>query len=157
MICLVAALKPLEDAESNRKHPVVLHKLPVVSGHTAEVVDPSVERRRITTKDPPRKATVLILPPRVRAELPIIAKNVNHLTPQDIAHQNQQQHILLPKGGARMKQSEAQPSASGGNKQHVMANAELLELYRTGILPGRWQILTKSGQSTNSQNRPRRR
>lgn len=144
---VISALKPLEDAESNRKLPVVLHKLPVVSGRTAEVVDPSVERRRIT-KDPPRKATVLILPPRVRAELPIIAKNVNHLTPSDFAKSKTSQS-----SGTRIIHTDSQPQTSGGNKQHVLANTELLELYRSGILPGRWQILTKSGQNTN---RPRR-
>lgn len=126
------ALKPLEDAERNLKQLVVLHKLPVVS-QTSTAAFSASNRQREASKEPPRKATVLILPSRATADLPILANNVNHVSLPPTLH------------------STGSDQNGGIN---VLENAELMELQRNGILPDRYQILTKPlTQSTNKRKK----
>ncbi|XP_053407301.1 hephaestin-like isoform X2 [Mercenaria mercenaria] len=135
------ALKPLEDAERNKTLPIVLHKLPVVS----QTSTAAYSSKKKAKKGPPRKATVLIIPPKVRSDLPIIANNVNQVShPSSIQTQT---------GNVINARADQKGVTSGGPKNHVLANEELMGLRKNGILPGRWQILTRP----NSQNRTRRK
>jgi hypothetical protein len=118
----------------------MLHKLPVVT-QTSTVASSAKKKPK---KDPPRQATVLIIPPRARGDMPIIANNVNQvaLSPTVQTKHGKPKHI-----------SKRTDNTSGGPKKHVLANEELMGLHRNGILPGRWQILTRP----NLQNRNRRK
>lgn len=118
----------------------MLHKLPVVS-QTSTVAASS--HKKTAEKDPPRQATVLIVPPGVGGDTPDIANDVNRASVQ-----TQRENVISARAGPKSQTSSA-------NSKHVLANSELMDLHRNGILPGRWQILTRS--RSNSQNRNRRK
>ncbi|KAL4232107.1 hypothetical protein ACF0H5_009683 [Mactra antiquata] len=125
------ALKPLEDAEKNLKRPIVLHKLPVASQQSSAIKRIADLGRRNRRGQSHRQATVLIIPPRARSDSPIIANNVESVP------------------NTQLSNSPPIATARDSNR-HVLANPELLDLHRNGILPGQWQILTKPNR--NSRN-----
>ena len=122
----VSALKPLEDAEKDRVVPFVLHKLPYVTPPGRQY-----DSNTTALTSPPRQSTVLIIPPGQTSNLPIIANNLNR--------------VIIPPTNFP-SQRRIPPSGSGGNLR-VVANPALMDLYKSGILPDHWQILT-TGQTS---------
>lgn len=135
--CFILALKPLEAAERNRKHPIMLHKLPVVSP-TSTVASSSIRR----VKDPPGKATVLIIAGGVHRDIPIIPNTGS--IPASIKTQT---------GSAIGAHAYEKSKTSGGHNKRVVANPALVDLHRNGLLPGRWQILTKPNKKNTNKRK----
>ena len=130
----ILALRPLEDAERDRKLPIVLHKLPVVAHKSPSSPRPPTPILNEFNKLPQNRTSHI-----VRNDLPIIAQSTNTM-----------RHINRARPPSRSLISSIERTVRGlrnsgsmmGNDQYASNNPDILELHRSGILPNTWNVHT---------------